>query len=239
VPNVYEGNIVIEWFVTGTDTEVGKTTVACALLDEAAGRGLETCALKPVESGCELGPEGGLIPKDATRLREAMTAGLALDEVCSFRYAMAVAPGVAAQVEGGEVELAAVAAALDRARGLACDLLLVEGAGGLIVPLAAELTMADLIAHLGLPTLVVARDGLGTINHTVLSLEALRSRGVTACAVILCGAAGEQDEAFVRSNASEIEKWGRAPVLGWLPWQAGRVRPIGGGESVFDDPRFT
>ncbi len=229
----------MELFVSGTGTGVGKTTVACALLAEASERGLRTCALKPAESGCVRGSSGELVPEDAIRLLAAMTADLRLDEVCGFRYEAAVAPGVAARSEGSEMAITDVQAMLARARAVGCEVLLVEGAGGIMVPVGPELTVADLMVGLGLAVLVVATDGLGTINHTVLTLEALWSRGVEVAGVVLCGANGESDEGFVRSNAREIESVSGQEVVGWLPFGAARVQRFSAEESVFDHPCFT
>lgn len=230
---------MVEWFVTGTGTGVGKTTVACALLAEAKARGLRTCALKPAESGCARGGAGQLVPEDAMRLREAMTAELCLEEVCGFRYEAAVAPGVAARVEGSGMALQDVEGMLAKARSVGSEVLLVEGAGGIMVPLGPGLTVADLMVGLGLAALVVAADGLGTINHTVLTLEGLWSRGVEVAGVVLCGANGTTDEEFVRSNAREIESVSGQEVVGWLPFGADRVQPFGAHESVFEHPCFT
>src|SRR5262249_34231968 len=145
------------YFVTGTDTGVGKTFVSAGILHSLRRRGVRVAALKPAETGCD--PE----PADGALLARAAGA-------CPvpFTYRLPVAPAVAARVEGNPFTLAPVRAAFD---ALDADFCLVEGAGGLLVPFADDLLAADVAAALALPVLVVARASLGTINHTVLTVE--------------------------------------------------------------------
>jgi dethiobiotin synthetase len=205
---------VIELFVTGTDTGAGKTTVSCALLAAARARGLRTRAMKPIETGCEAD-----LAADAAALEIAATGDT--DTLSSlsvvYRFAAPLAPAVAAEHEGRAIELGPILHAADRVRALAPDLFLVEGAGGLLVPITDSLDMADLAAALGLPLLVVARDGLGTINHTLLTLAAAASRGRPVLAVILTATTPGTSERDAARNALEIERRGRIPVLGRLP----------------------
>jgi dethiobiotin synthetase len=157
-------------FVTGTDTGVGKTLVGAGLLRLARRRGMTPIPFKPVETGCA--PE----PADARRLWRAAAPPLAPDDVCMHALPLPAAPALAASAAGLRVDLIAVA---DRAYALGQrgDFLLVEGAGGLLVPYSGAETAADLAARLGLPLLVVGRTALGTINHTALTLaEATRRR---------------------------------------------------------------
>jgi dethiobiotin synthetase len=197
-------------FVTGTDTGVGKTEVSCAIVAEARAAGLDLAAMKPAESG--LGPGA---PSDSERLRAA--AGGADDPalVCPYRFAAPLAPAVAARLEGAEVRLEVI---LGAARALLARhaALLVEGAGGLLVPLTAGGTYADLAVALGLPVLVVARAGLGTVNHTALTVEALRARRLAVAGVIL-NRIGPADDPSVPHNAAEIERLCGVPVLATLP----------------------
>lgn len=200
-------------FVTGTDTGVGKTEVSCALVAEARAGGLDLVAMKPAESGVAPGE-----PSDSERLRGA--AGGAGDPalVCPYRFAAPLAPAVAARLAGVEVRLSVI---LDAARALAARhaALLVEGAGGLLVPLTERETYADLAVALGLPVLVVARAGLGTVNHTALTVEALRARRLAVAGVIL-NRTGPVDDPSVPHNAAEIERLTGAPVLASLPYRA-------------------
>jgi dethiobiotin synthetase len=222
---------VIELFVTGTDTGVGKTTVACALLAAARGRGMTALAMKPVETGCvaAAGVPGGRLPADAVALARAAhgddARGDGVPSTTVFRFAAPLAPAVAAEREGGAVALAPILRAADRLRSLAPDLLLVEGAGGLLVPLTDALDMADLAAALAAPLLVVARDGLGTINHTLLTVEAAAARRLRVAGVVLNAVADGTAARDASRNADEIERRGRVPVLGRLP-------PVAGGATA-------
>jgi dethiobiotin synthetase len=134
-----------------------------------------------------------------------------------YRFAAPLAPSVAAELEDAAVSLAPILRTADRLRSLAPDLLLVEGAGGLLVPLTDSLDMADLAAALAMPLLIVARDGLGTINHTLLTLAAAAARGLTAAVVVLSGSTPGTSERDAARNALEIERRGGVPVAGRLP----------------------
>jgi dethiobiotin synthetase len=203
------------FFVIGTDTGVGKTTVAVGLLAAARARGLRVGCVKPAESGCE-SRQGELVPADAVLLAKAAGAETALDEVCLYRFEAAVAPGVAAAQEGVEIAFSRIRAAVASALAGKPDLLLVEGAGGLLVPMGGGQLMADLAEVLGLPLLVVGRASLGTINHTLLTAECALERGLAVAGVLLCETVCESGE-FVISNAQEIARACAAPVLGVFP----------------------
>jgi dethiobiotin synthetase len=198
-------------FVTGTDTGVGKTEVACALLGGARAAGLDVGAMKPAQSGLVPGE-----PSDAERLREAAGGTDPMELVCPYQFGLPLAPGVAARLGGVEISLARI---LEAARALAARhaALLVEGAGGLLVPLTPAGTYADLAVALGLPVLVVARAGLGTVNHAALTLEALRARGLAVAGVVLNRTVPD-DDASVPHNAAEIERLTGARVLATLPY---------------------
>lgn len=198
-------------FVTATDTGVGKTEVSCALLASARAAGLDAVGLKPAQSG--VGPGE---PSDAERLWEAAGRVEPLDAVCPYSFAPPLAPAVAARVEGREISFARV---VDAARALAARhaAILVEGAGGLLVPLTERETYADLARALGLPVLVVARAGLGTVNHTSLTVEALRARGLAIAAIVLNRTAPEDDPS-VPYNAAEIARLTGCEPVATLPF---------------------
>lgn len=208
-------------FVTGTDTGVGKTLVAAGLVLWARAEGLDVGAMKPVESGC-LPHEGALLPADATLLHHAAGGGDSLDLVCPFRLRAPLAPGVAARQEGVEISLDRVREALAALRRAHPDGMVVEGAGGLFVPMdEAYRTGIAWAKALGLPALLVARAGLGTINHTLLSLEALRARGIPCRGVILSARDADEAAAAV-SNAEVIGELGAVEILAILPPLEGR-----------------
>jgi dethiobiotin synthetase len=200
-------------FVTGTDTGVGKTEVACALLRNARAAGLDAVGLKPAQSGDVPGE-----PSDAERLREAGGAVEPLEATCPYRFAAPLAPAVAARLEGRAVSFERV---LEAARALAHRhaALVVEGAGGLLVPLTERETYADLAVALGLPVLVVARAGLGTVNHTALTVEALGRRGLSLAGVVLNRTA-PADDPSVPFNAGEIARLTDREPIATLPYSA-------------------
>jgi dethiobiotin synthetase len=176
-------------FVTGTDTGVGKTVVACALVRALRVRGIDVGAMKPIETG--VGPGG---PADAIALRAAAGGRDPLADVCPQSFALAAAPEVAARAHGRAVDFAAIDAAWARLRARR-EFLVVEGAGGLLVPIAAQFSMADLAARLALPLVVVARAALGTINHTRLTLAAARARDLRVAGVVISHAGGALPDA--------------------------------------------
>jgi dethiobiotin synthetase len=168
-------------FVTATDTEVGKSVVAAALTAALAARGEPVAAFKPVVTGTDDPPEPDK-PRDHELL--AACAGMAPEDVTPLRFGPPVSPHLAAELAGAEIDPAAlVAAARRNAEGRT---LIAEGVGGLLVPLTPDgYLVRDLIRELGLPAVVVARPGLGTINHTLLTLEAARAAGLDVCGVVL------------------------------------------------------
>jgi dethiobiotin synthetase len=168
-------------FVTGTDTGVGKTVLSAALLAAMVDAGEPVCAHKPVITGLAEPPEGAW-PADHVLL--GRISGAAPEQVAPLRFAAAASPHLAAALEGAQIhpdELIANARAAAGSSGT----LLVEGVGGLLVPLAEGYDVRDLAVELGLPLVIAARAGLGTLNHTLLTLEAARSHGLHVAAVVL------------------------------------------------------
>jgi dethiobiotin synthetase len=198
------------WFVTGTDTGVGKTVVACALARALRARGVDVGVMKPIETGVP--PEG---PLDAIALREAAGAKDDLDLVCPQRFALPAAPTVAAAAEGRRVDLAAVREAFVRL-AQRHEWLIVEGAGGLLAPAAEGIPMAGLAQGLGLPLLVVARARLGTINHTRLTLEAAASRGLALAGVVISHGGAALPGADLE-NLAELRAELGARLVGEIP----------------------
>jgi dethiobiotin synthetase len=166
-------------FVTGTDTGVGKTVVACALARALRARGVDLGVFKPSETGV-----GAAGPLDALALREAAGARDPIEDVCPEALELPAAPAVAARAQGRALDRGRIRDAAARLRARR-GFLLVEGAGGALVPLAPGFDTLDLAEELGLPVLVVARGALGTINHTLLTLEALAARGIPLAGVVV------------------------------------------------------
>lgn len=165
------------FFVTGTDTDVGKTTIAAGLLRAARLAGLSTAAVKPVASGCEAGVDG-LRNSDALALLAECSLPLSYAEVNPFAFAPAIAPHLAAREAGVELKVAALADAVQTVLAQQADFTLVEGAGGWRVPLGEQATLADLPVALDLPVILVVGVRLGCINHALLSAEAIQRDGL-------------------------------------------------------------
>lgn len=165
------------FFVTGTDTDVGKTTIAAGLLRAARLAGLSTAAVKPVASGCEAGTDG-LRNSDALALLAECSLPLSYAEVNPFAFAPAIAPHLAAREAGVELKVEALAAAVQAVLAQQADFTLVEGAGGWRVPLGEQATLADLPVALDLPVILVVGVRLGCINHALLTAEAIARDGL-------------------------------------------------------------
>lgn len=170
-------------FITGTDTGVGKTVVAAGLVRLFRNRGIRCVGVKPVETGCSL-KSGMLYPEDGAALVEASEGDISLDECVPLRFSLPASPARAAAMEGARLHVEDL---VEHVRALAerVDLIAVEGAGGLMVPIEEDLMMIDLMQRLAYPVMLVARTRLGTVNHTLLSVEALRQRGIEIAGIIL------------------------------------------------------
>lgn len=200
-------------FVTGTDTGVGKTIVAATLARLLRMNGASVGVMKPVTSGCRR-EAGELVSDDALLLCQA--AGVELsDDVVPYRLTEALAPVEAARIDGVRIEFAVIKEAFERMAS-AYEYVIVEGAGGLMVPLSGGLLVADLARELGLPLLVVARPALGTINHTVLTCFAAQQMGLQVAGVIINGMP-DQPGLAERSAPHQIGSLCGAPVLGIWP----------------------
>jgi len=170
-------------FITGTDTGVGKTVVAGAIAAYLRSKGKSVGVMKPVETGCRENGDG-LVPSDATFLKKASGSTDILGAICPYCFAEPLAPAVAAQRAGKTIDPKFIRKVY-RAIARGCETVIVEGAGGLMVPINGKYTYLDLAAELGLPVVIVGRAGLGTLNHTLLTLEAARSRGLDISGIIL------------------------------------------------------
>ena len=196
-------------FVTGTDTGVGKTVVAGAIAAALRARGERVAAFKPVVTGLDEEPEPGW-PRDHELL--AAAAGVAAETVAPHRFGPPVSPHLAAELAGEALALdALVTAASAAAAETRAEVLVAEGVGGLLVPLTATASVRDLAVALRLPLVVAARPGLGTISHTLLTLEAARAAELRVAAVVLTpwpAAPSVMEE----SNRATIERLGVVEV---------------------------
>jgi len=190
-------------FVTGTDTGVGKSVLSAAIVAALRARGEHVAASKPVLTGTDEPPDAGAWPPDDALL--AAASGQDPEAVAPVRLGPPVSPHLAAEQAGVELEVASL---LPRSTA---DVLVVEGVGGLLVPLGPRADVRDLAAAIGLPVVVAARPGLGTINHTLLTLEAARAGGLDVRAVVLTPWPEEPDD-MTWSNAATIGERGGVDV---------------------------
>jgi dethiobiotin synthetase len=221
--------------ITGTDTDVGKTFVACRLAGALRRRGLSVAPFKPVETGCAAqgghGFDGGaqaLIPADAELLRQAAGTEAPIEKICPYQFEPPLAPWVAAEQAGVVIDPQHLAQCY-RELAATHDLVLVETAGGILVPLAEDFHYADLARLLRLPVLVVIGSKLGAINHTRLTLEYLRSADLVVLACVLNHPSKEVDAATA-TNEQTLRRLLQIP-LHIIPHQTTGTPP-------WDDPAF-
>jgi len=202
------------FLITGTDTGVGKTLVGCALA-AALSRRMRVGVLKPAETGCRE-VEGQLVPEDALRLREAADCSASLDLVCPFRYAEPLAPWIAAERAGRPISIERIRRCFEELAA-GSDVVIVEGAGGLLVPLTREQSFADLAGELGLRLIIVVGSRLGALNQTLLTIECSRRRGLDVLGTVLNQTTAEEDLAQA-TNAQALGKLTDAPSLAKIPF---------------------
>jgi dethiobiotin synthetase len=194
-------------FVTGTGTEVGKTVVAAVIARTAATRGRSVAVFKPAVSGLdELDGEEA----DHELLRRAAGSRQADDEIAPYRYGPPVSPHLGAELAGEPIDPERLRTTA-REAGVAADFLVAEGVGGFLVPLTADYLVRDLARDLGLPVVIAASPGLGTINHSLLTIAAVRAVGLDVAAVVLTPWPAEPDE-VESSNRSTIAAAASVPV---------------------------
>lgn len=201
------------FLITGTDTGIGKTTVACAVAAALHSRGHRVGVIKPAETGCSVGADGALIAADAECLRYFAGRDDPLTEVCPYRFREPLAPAIAARRAGVPLELADVAQALNR---VSADVLLVEGAGGLLVPLAGSATFADLARDCRLRLVVVVGNRLGALNHAQLTMRWAERAGLAVTGYVVNTLRAEMDLAAQTNLEALAELLG--PPLGVFPW---------------------
>jgi dethiobiotin synthetase len=195
-------------FVTGTGTGVGKSVLAASICAALAERGEKVAAFKPVITG--LDEHDGDWPLDDELLAGAASAGQRPEEVAPHRFGPPVSPHLAAELAGEQIEPLALAREA-RERAEQADALVCEGIGGLMVPIAAGFMVRDLAVELDLPVVIAAAPGLGTINHTLMTIEAARAAGLRVAAVVLTPWPSDPD-AIERSNRETIAQLGDVEV---------------------------
>jgi dethiobiotin synthetase len=209
-------------FVTGTDTGVGKSVVAAAVCAALVERGEPVAAFKPVVTGLDDPVEAW--PRDHELLAQAAGGRQSPAEVAPYLFGPPLSPHFAAELAGATIEPARLAeAARAAAEGRA---LVAEGVGGLLVPITPGYLVRDLAIELGLPLLIAARTGLGTINHTLLTIEAARAAGLDVAGVVMTPWPGAPEPIEV-SNRATVERLGGVPVAGLPPTEPGSLAKAG------------
>jgi dethiobiotin synthetase len=206
--------MALAYFVTGTDTEVGKTTVAAGLLHAARLRGLSTAAAKPVASGC-VKTEQGLRNDDALALLAQCSLPLRYEEVNPQAFEPAIAPHLAAREAGVVLDVASLYQPVREVLDRGADFSLVEGAGGWRVPLSGTQTLSDLAIALGLPVILVVGVRLGCINHAVLTAEAIACDGLQLAGWV--ANIVEPQTSRLEDNLATLAERLPAPCLGHVP----------------------
>jgi dethiobiotin synthetase len=202
-------------FITGTDTGVGKTIVTAAIAIALRAQGVDVGVMKPVATGCPRRREG-LVSEDAEFLAQAADAPEPLAEISPIRLAEPLAPTVAAARARLRLDLAPMWQAWRRLRA-AHQVMLVEGLGGILCPVTPRQFVADIAREFALPLVVVARPVLGTINHTALTVEAARARGLDVAAVVINRYHHDSTDLAESTNPDEVQRVTRVQVLGLVP----------------------
>ncbi|CNB80448.1 dithiobiotin synthetase [Yersinia pseudotuberculosis] len=202
------------WFITGTDTDVGKTVASCALLQAAAAQGYRTAGYKPVASGSQMTADG-LRNSDALALQANSSQRLGYSQVNPFTFLEATSPHIASESEGREIPLTVLSQGLRQLESSA-DWILIEGAGGWFTPLSPQATFADWVQQEQLPVIMVVGVKLGCINHALLTAQAIQHAGLTLAGWVANDVtpAGRRQAEYQATLARMIT----APLLGIIPY---------------------
>jgi dethiobiotin synthetase len=200
----------MNYFVTGTDTGVGKTLISCALLHAFAAQGKLVAGMKPVAAGCNDDGQN----EDALQLLASGNIATGYELVNPYCFPQAIAPHIAARHDGTEIQFARITESYKKLTALA-EVVIVEGAGGLLVPLNEQQDNADLALELGMPMILVAGMRLGCLNHALLTVEAIAARGLTLSGWV--ANIIDTDMVFAEENIAALQQRIAAPLLGVVP----------------------
>ncbi len=200
------------YFITGTDTGVGKTTVSCALLHAFAAQGRKAVGMKPVAAGCE----NGQWP-DVEMLRAASNVNVTRRQINPYAFDPSIAPHIAAQQAGTEIDLTVIHRAYQELSATA-DIVIVEGVGGFLVPLNPRQTGADLAQTLNLPVILVVGMRLGCLNHALLTAQAIKTAGLPLAGWVANGIDPQMQA--LQENIATLEQWLEGPLLGVMPFDS-------------------
>lgn len=204
------------YFIIGTDTNVGKTYIAGALIKHFVRAGYQTVGMKPLASGCNLTPQGEWLNDDVLALTAASNVRVPLDLINPYRFAPAIAPHIAAEQAGQLVECTRIVQAYQQLSTLA-DVVVVEGAGGFLVPLNGQQTIADLAVMLNIPIILVVGMRLGCINHALLTVEAIKARGLHLAGWV--ANLVDPDMPVFAENLASLQQRIAAPCLSVVGWE--------------------
>lgn len=205
------------FFITGTGTGVGKTIVTIIMGLYLRSHGYKnTIALKPIESGCVL-VDQKLMPPDGSFISDMLWQSESLDLITPVRYQQPLAPYAASLVEGEKFNKASILTHI-KSMSKKYDVLLIEGIGGMMVPITKKYFVYNLIKDVGLPVIIVASALLGTINHTLLSVDFAINHGINVAGVIINNSANDTSDQSISSNPKIIKELCPAPVVGEIPY---------------------
>ncbi len=204
-------------FITGTDTGVGKTIIAAAVARALGMRGVNVGVMKPVETGCRMDGEKELVPVDGAFLKYMAETDTPLSEITPYRFETPVAPLVASEIEGRVIREEVILSTFEEIAG-DHDFMVVEGVGGLMVPVSRDLLVCDLIKLLDLPVIVVAGNTLGVINHTLLTVKAAENEGIRVSGVVINHTYLPHGDIAEDTNPGVLEKLLSVPVIGVFPY---------------------
>ncbi len=202
-------------FVTGTDTGVGKTFVSCIIAEGLRQEGIDVGVIKPVETGCR-GRKNSLVPSDGTLLKRASSADDPLELIVPYRFRAPLAPFMAAELEKRKISISKIKRSCIKI-GKKHDLTIIEGAGGLLVPITKSYSFLNLAKELKVPVIIVALNKLGVINHLFLTLNCLKQNRITPLCVILNNASRRRNIAQ-RTNLIALQKILKNVLLIELPY---------------------
>lgn len=227
------------FFITGTDTGVGKTIVAGALIRALRSLGYKTVGMKPIETGCQRAVDSRqqtvdsrqhtarnsdiLIPEDGTFLQEMSGTGEPLDLITPITFEKPLAPLPASEIEDRPIDREKIMRAF-RHLAKKYDTLVIEGIGGIMVPISKTYFVVDLVSDLGLPVIVVTSPRLGTLNHTLLTMQAAITRGISVAGIIINYHKPPEGTIAEQTNPAVLEMTCSAPLLGIFPY----IQPIEG-----------
>jgi len=224
----YNKKMAKGFFITGTDTGVGKTIISAALITAARMIGLKSCGMKPIETGCTRKKlkvkslklkiqDRDLTPHDGMFLKKIAGVNASLDLITPVRFENPLAPLTASEIEGRAVDIATINKAYQKL-SRQYDAMIVEGIGGLLVPIRRNYFVLDLASDLGLPIVVVAKPGIGTINHTMLTVNYALKAGLTVAGIIINYVRPPEGTPAEATNPAIISRISPVPLLGVFPF---------------------